>query len=288
VVAAALAVARVEAARRQRRPPGPAAQVDGGRHRVALRGTGGTGVARERLLHAQVQPGGRHLDGVAGHGPEVERVQPAAVGHRSVVAGHPVAVDAGVPGLVEVRVGHLQEPDRARGGRVHAERIEGEAPPPVGAGQRVARALNLDQRRQELGPDEVGRALLEERAVTGPGLLRGERVGREDQPQQLGGLPHHLHQEIHQEEEDQPDEDPGQRREPGQPRPQVPRPPARRDGPSPAGAGRDAAPARAALASHRVMIPRSPRPGPRGAAGRRRFPFRPPRGRAIGSDPEVA
>src|SRR6185369_9290687 len=40
-------------------------------------------------------------------------------------------------------VGDLEETDRRRGGPVQAERVPAPAPPPVRAGERIARALHL-------------------------------------------------------------------------------------------------------------------------------------------------
>src|SRR4029453_19455154 len=80
------------------------------------------------------------------------------------------------PRLREGRVRELEHADRARRRLIERERIPGEPPAPVRPRYRIAGALDLGERAQQLGGDDGGRMLAEERAVVPPCL--GRRLGQ--------------------------------------------------------------------------------------------------------------
>jgi NAD(P)-dependent dehydrogenase (short-subunit alcohol dehydrogenase family) len=96
-----------------------------------------------------------------------------------------VIADAGLARLGEGRVGHLVHAAGARGRTADRQRIPGQAPAPISARERIARALDLRQRRQQLRRDRGGRILAEERPVFLPGLGR-QLVERAGQPEEIG------------------------------------------------------------------------------------------------------
>src|ERR1700726_1743397 len=59
--------------------------------------------------------------------------------------------DAIVSRLGKGRVGHLVHANAARGRLVDREGVPGQPPPPIGARDRIAGALDLRQRREQLG-----------------------------------------------------------------------------------------------------------------------------------------
>ena len=103
--------------------------------------------ALERARDVAVEQRRGHLDRVARQHARVEAPEPAAV------LDHHVVPHAVAPGLPEGGVGDLVHADRARRGPVHVERVPRHPPAPVGAGHRVARALHLGQRGEQLGRD---------------------------------------------------------------------------------------------------------------------------------------
>jgi hypothetical protein len=107
-----------------------------------------------------------------------------------------VIADTGTARLGEGGVGHLVHADGARGRAVDGEGIPAQAPAPVGARQRIAGALDLRQRRQQLGRDGSGGVLAEERPVFRPG--RGRRLGEHagDREEHLRRLAHDLIGEV--------------------------------------------------------------------------------------------
>lgn len=70
------------------------------------------------------------------------------------------------------RVGHLIQANGARGGLVHPERVPGQPPAPVGARYRIARALDLRQRSEQLRRGGIGRILAEQQSVLLPSFAR--------------------------------------------------------------------------------------------------------------------
>ena len=104
--------------------------------------------------------------------------------------------DAIAPCLGEGWVGHLVHADAARGWLINREGIPGQAPPPIGARQRVAGALDLRERRQQFGCNRGGGILAKERRILAPGLKRRfvERTayGKEH----LGRLAHDMIDEV--------------------------------------------------------------------------------------------
>jgi len=104
------------------------------------------------------------LDRVARQHARVETPEPA------LVLGHHVIAHAEALRLPEGGIGDLVHADRARRGTIHLERVPRHLPAPVGAGHRIARALDLGERGEQLGGDGGGRVAAEERRVAAPGL----------------------------------------------------------------------------------------------------------------------
>jgi hypothetical protein len=163
-------------------------------------------LARQRSCDAAVQVGGSHLDGVARDDTGVEAVEPA---RPPVVPGpilhYRVVMDAVAPRVPERAVRDLVHPDRARRRLVDLEGIPGPTPPPVGPGHRIARALDLGQRGQQIGRHDGRGMLAEERPVPPPGLGRRlvERAAHREK--HLGGLANHLVHPVHRQYEHQND-----------------------------------------------------------------------------------
>jgi hypothetical protein len=113
----------------------------------------------EKASDVAIQVYCREFDGVAWHRAGIEAVEPA------------IGVDDGVPadaitgGLGVSRVGHLIEADGARGGLVHRGGVPSEPPAPIGTCDWITGALDLRQRRQQLGRDRVDRIRAEEEFV---------------------------------------------------------------------------------------------------------------------------
>src|SRR5579871_718386 len=104
--------------------------------------------------------------------------------------------DAEPRGVGVSPIQHLVEPDRAGGGLVDRERIKTPPPAPIGARHRIARALHLRQRGQQLGRDRGGGVSAEQRPVLPPRLggLLVEPVA--DEGEELGGLADDLVEEV--------------------------------------------------------------------------------------------
>ena len=136
------------------------------------------------------------LDRVARQHARVEPPEPA------LVLGHHVIAHAEALRLPEGGIGDLVHADRARRGTVHLERVPRHLPAPVGAGHRVARALDLGERGEQLGGDGGGRVAAEERRVAAPGLggRLGERAAHREE--QLARLADHLVRPVHRRPDD--------------------------------------------------------------------------------------
>jgi len=146
--------------------------------------------AGENISDIAVQIHGRELDGMARDHAGIEAGIPAAgIGDRVVPDAESCSLGVGA-------VQHLVEADRAGGGLVNRERIEAQSPAPVGARHRIAAALDLRQRGQQLWCDCAGGVASKERGVLPPrlGRLLVERVA--DKEEQLGRLPDHLIDEV--------------------------------------------------------------------------------------------
>src|SRR4029453_8370751 len=172
MVAASLAGGQPEPAPRVRGArPFPAEMDQGGQVLLLLEGHRGEPLAGQHARHLAIQQRRGELHGVARYHPRIELIEPARV---DIVPGagldpH-VTVDAEPPRLREGRVRELEHADRARRRLIEREWIPGELPAPVRPRYRIAGALDLGDRPHELGGDEGGRMLAEERAVVPPCL----------------------------------------------------------------------------------------------------------------------
>jgi len=151
----------------------------------------------QRAPCALVEKGGSHFRRVAGYDSEVKPVEPA----RAPCIPGPVFRDFVVVDAVALRllvgaVGDLEHAYGARGGAVDVERVFGQAPAPGRARHRIARALDLRERGEEIRRDRCGGVRAEDRLVAAPGF-RGQLVqGTAHRREELGGLARELHQRV--------------------------------------------------------------------------------------------
>jgi hypothetical protein len=187
---------------------------EGGEILLLPRARGDVRCVGENRRDVAVQIHRRELDRVARHRADIEAVEPAICIHDSVSA------DAIAARLGVGRIGHLIEANGARSGLVHPERIPGQPPAPIGARHRIACALDLRQRGQQLGRDGVGGILAEQGSVLLPGFARRLVERPADDKEQLGRLADHLIDDVRQRDrrEDRrcDESDPNRRRHGGQ------------------------------------------------------------------------
>ena len=218
MVAAALAGGQTEAVRRIGVPlPRPAQEDHGGQILLPLGRGGGDPMTPDGARDTAIQKGRRHLDGVTRHDTAVEDIEPARrrVEPRAVLDHH-VVVDAVALRFAESRIGDLVHADRAGRRLVHLERIPRQTPAPVRPRHGVARPFDLGERGQEGRRDDGCRVLVEERPVAPPGLDRALVERTAHRKEQLGRLADRLVRPIGhspgRQEDDQPHDDPDQRR----------------------------------------------------------------------------
>src|SRR6185312_1756878 len=149
--------------------------------------------AGENGRYVTVEIHGRELDGMARDHANGEERRPAAVHDRMVPDTEARSLGGG-------SIDHLGEADGAGGGPVDREGIEAPSPAPVGALDRIAAALDLRQRGQELGRDRAGGIGAKQRPVVPPRLGRLLVEGVADESEQLGRLADHLIDEVRERE----------------------------------------------------------------------------------------
>ena len=208
--------------------------------------------ARQDPGDLQVKIRRGQLDGIGRQYARVERVEPTGVPVvPRTLAHHLVSVDAIVARLGKGGVGDLVHADRARSRPVNLQGPEHPRPAPVGAHQRIARALDLRQRRQQLRRDAARGVAPEERPVLPPGLLRSLIEGAAHRKEQLRGLADDLVESVQRQRQDRSERDaetdaqrerrafepaqPAPPERPGRPQAQPPRPPLEAPGASAAG-----------------------------------------------------
>ena len=198
LASAALAGARAETASGEDLSRADSAQVNHGSQILLVRERGGANaLPLQRPRHVSIQECRCHLGRVAGNDAEVQAVEPARfrLVPRSVLDDD-VIVNAIAPRLAVCPVGDLVHANRARRRAIHVEGILGQAPAPVGPGNRVARALDLRERGQQVGRDDGGRVLAEDRLVLAPRLGGRLEEHAAHGKEQLGRLARDLHQPI--------------------------------------------------------------------------------------------
>ncbi len=190
MIAAALPLRRPEAAPRIGVARGRAAQVNHRGEIALLLQRGGSELAApEDLGDAPVKVGRGHLDGVARHHAQVQAIEPARapVVPRPVL-DHRVVANAIALRLAKSAVGNLVHAHRAGGRPVDLEGLVRQAPTPGSAGHRVAGALELRERGEQLRGHDRRRVLAEDRPVLAPSLGRHLVQRAADREEQLRGL----------------------------------------------------------------------------------------------------
>ncbi len=162
-----------------------------GRRQVLLLPTRGAvySMARQRTFHVQVQVGRSQFDRMARDDAKIKAIEPARM---PVLPGtfrdDGMLVNAKSTGFCEGTVGHLIHPNRTRRRPIHFERLDSPRPAPVRARDRVAGALRLRKRCEELGRDRRGGVLVKDRRVAAPCLGGGLEQRPADWKKQLRGL----------------------------------------------------------------------------------------------------
>ncbi len=170
VVAAPLAVGKPEAARGIGVAGSSSAQVDHGGQILLLPECDCADPSRSYgTRDASIQQRRGQLDGMAWYDAAVEAIEPTGI--RVVpraILDHTMVMDTVAIRFLERPVRNLIHAHRARCRLVESQGVPRQMPPPVGSCHRIPSALNLRQRRQQLGRDDRCCMCTEERAVLLP------------------------------------------------------------------------------------------------------------------------
>jgi hypothetical protein len=141
--------------------------------------------------------------------------------------------------LSEGCVGHLVHADGARGGLIDREGVPGQAPPPIGPGDRITGTLDLRECGEQLGCYGGRGILAEQRCILPPSRSRTLVHRAAHRKEHLGRLAHYLIDDVRHGKDGKDgrskDDDPDSRRCRIQPAPHPPEAPS----PAPQPVGRE-------------------------------------------------